>query len=75
MTIPAFEDFLDSLEEETFAAEIEQASPFRVIQGENLTEAQGKLAAAVYRLAVEDSVRLSLLYLRKYHEWIREQLS
>lgn len=75
MTIPAFKDFLASLDEETMSAEIDRVSPFRVIQGEGLTEAQGKLAAAVYRLAVEDSVRLSLLHLRKYHEWIREQLS
>lgn len=74
MTIPAFKDFLASLDEETMSAEIDRVSPFRVIQGEGLTEAQGKLAAATYRLAVEDAVKINLLYLRKYHEWLQQQI-
>lgn len=74
MGIPGFDEFIGSLDTDTLGTEIDNLLPLRIIQGQNLTETESKLAAVIYQRAFEDSLKVSLLYLRKYHEWLQEQI-
>lgn len=73
--VPSFDDFLASLDVDEVEREMDRLLPLHIIRGENLTETESKLASVIYQKAFSDSVKVSLLYLRKYHEWLQEQIS
>ena len=72
--LPSFDEFLLSIDNDEIGKEIDRLLPLHVILSENLTEAESKLASFIYQKAVTDAAKVSLLYLRKYHDWLQEQI-
>lgn len=72
--LPSFDEFLLSLDNAEIGKEMDRLLPLHVILSENLTEAESKLASFIYQKAVTDAAKVSLLYLRKYHDWLQEQI-
>ena len=69
-----FDDFIISLDNEEFRKELDEISRMEIVQGDFSPESIGKTFEMIYQRAASDAVRLSLLYLRKYHEWLSEQI-
>ena len=68
----SFDDFMNSLDPDEFAAEIECICKHEVIQWDE--ESFPTLMEYLHNRCTSDSVKIALLYLRKYHEWLEQQL-
>lgn len=66
----SFDNFLDSIDEEEMAEQIEKICPLEVIQWDGDPESVNTLIQLIYKKGLIKSVDISLLYLRKYHEWL-----
>lgn len=75
MELPAFDEFLETLDPDKFADKINQLMPLRMIEFDlrDIPALQNALAM-LYQQAAQDAVKISLLYLQAYHEWLQENL-
>lgn len=75
MELPEFDEFLASLDKETFEREMSRGTSVNIIDI-NLLEPGNiqKLIELIYHQSVKSAVNFSLNYLRLYHEWLRSRL-
>lgn len=69
----SFDDFLGSIDEEEMGNRIEMMCPPEVIQWD--ADSMPTFIQHIHMKCITESVNVSLLYLRKYHEWLEGQLS
>lgn len=71
--LPDFNEFLDSMDEDEMGREIESLAPMHIIQfPQNDPVAFQNAMNMLHRETMTRSVKISLLFLRKYHEWLQE---
>lgn len=75
MELPGFDEFLESVDPDEFAKKINQSTPLRVIEFDPQdTQALQNALAMLHQQTAQDAVKISLLYLQEYHEWLKEHL-
>ena len=70
----SFNEFLESVDNEEFLQQADEISRQEIIETTINSENFGKMLELIYQRSAVDAVNLALLYLRRYHEWLSEQL-
>ena len=75
MGLPNFDEFLSAIDQEELATKIEDlAYPQLISLKTVLSEDDILMLQTRYKQALITSVKVSLLYLHQYHEWLKEYL-
>lgn len=74
MSIPSFDDFLSSLDENEMTEIINKNQEPQIVWCEGLSANEKAMFNLVYNKAVQQSLRVFLLYLHRYHEWLTEYI-
>ena len=73
--LPNFNAFLDSMDEDEMERKIEALAPMHIIQFSSDDPVAFQNAMNMFHSeTMERSVKISLLFLQKYHEWLQENL-
>ena len=75
MYIPDFSEFVQSVDIEKIGKEIDAMNPPHIIQFDsNDKQALENAITLIYQQAVSSAVKISMLNLQSYHEWLQKQL-
>lgn len=76
MGIPGFDEFLASIDLDKLGDKINELNLNRVIQISDASDPRniGPLLNCVYQQSIEAAVKINMLNLRAYHEWLQKQL-
>ena len=68
----SFNDFLDSIDNDELVKEIKQIVIPSIVVTKTTPEAISACINEIFNQAVAASVNVSLMYLRRYHEWLEQ---
>lgn len=76
MLLPDFSEFLASIDEDAFETEVETSIGFHVAQIRNPLDRNdlNELVNWTILQSVDAATKISLIYLRAYHQWLSERL-
>ena len=75
MNLPDFNEFINSMDEDEMERLIEALAPMHIIQfnSDDLASFQTAMTM-LHQETLTTAVKINFLYLRKYHEWLQENL-